>query len=805
MDANVTSNPRPRTNGALAAALLVCLASLLAPALASGLPAPGPVPPLAASGAAVPPRDATLLPHPHAARAEAALALPGDLTYHGGPVLHAPMTYVVFWGWQGNDPYGAAPRLVDFLSGLGGSRYAAVQTQYTDGLGAITNPSSQFGGSWSDDATTPSNMLSTGDVAAEAARAVQHFGYDPDGIYFVATPTGRSTADFAANGGGACAWHSAFFDGTRWVPFVNLPYQVDAFTGCGGNAVNGGPAGWLDGVTINAGHEYAEAVTDPVPVSGWLDAGISGENGDKCAWRTSGVGAMRNVALTTGSFAVQSLWSNADHACIVEASLADLHPSGSWTASVAGAPATLTATLANAGPDPAAHPRLTATLPTGFHVTGLSASHGSCSAAPTLVTCLPGLLSANATATFHITGTPAAGALTSTVTADAAACCDTAPANDVAHAGTTVARIVADLAVTASGATAAVAGQAAAVQFTVTDLGPDAVPDARLQLSVPAATVVTPAQGTCSGGPTTYVCLLGAIASGQSANVTAQLTPARAGSWSLMATSSLGGGADASAADNRVAWRVVSRLPRVDLGVDLAASVPSVLAGSSVTWTATVANGGAEDAPASRLALALPPGTYATATPSQGACSRAASLLTCTFGALARNATASVAIDVTPARAGRALASATASAPGATDTQASNDRSAQAVAVVAPRTDLWMHADTVAASASTPFSVTAHATNNGTDAAPGARVSLTVPVGTAYVSATPSQGTCTRAAAVVTCLTGPLASGATVDVVLVLQPLRAGPSTLVASAAALSPAVDAVLANNALRSPFILA
>jgi serine protease len=67
--------------------------------------------------------------------------------------------------------------------------------------------------------------------------------------------------------------------------------------------------GTLDGVTIVEGHEYAETITDQFPAGGWLDS--SGEeNGDKCAWISSGQGRSQNIALTTGSFAVQSTWAN---------------------------------------------------------------------------------------------------------------------------------------------------------------------------------------------------------------------------------------------------------------------------------------------------------------------------------------------------------------------------------------------------------------------------------------------------------------------------------------------------------------
>ena len=76
------------------------------------------------------------------------------------------------------------------------------------------------------------------------------------------------------------------------------------------NFVNGGSSGYFDGFSIVGGHEYAETITDPYPNSGWLD-GRGAENGDKCAWISSGQGAAANISLGGNNYAVQSLWSNA--------------------------------------------------------------------------------------------------------------------------------------------------------------------------------------------------------------------------------------------------------------------------------------------------------------------------------------------------------------------------------------------------------------------------------------------------------------------------------------------------------------
>jgi serine protease len=95
--------------------------------------------------------------------------------------------------------------------------------------------------------------------------------------------------------------------------FTNLPYIPDAGAGCGQSFVNAGSAGTLDGVTIVEGHEYAETITDQYPAGGWITpSGLyaGDEVGDLCAWIRSGQGAATNLVLSTGSFAVQSVWAN---------------------------------------------------------------------------------------------------------------------------------------------------------------------------------------------------------------------------------------------------------------------------------------------------------------------------------------------------------------------------------------------------------------------------------------------------------------------------------------------------------------
>jgi serine protease len=232
----------------------------------------------------------------------------GPLLYGGGPIQKTPKVYLTYWGWHGSDPAAERAYIERFFGGVGGSGWANIQTQYTGtGQGSITNPTGQLAGTWADDATTPLPVITDQQIADEAVRSEQHFGFSADADYFVLTPSGTGTVGFRAV---YCAWHSATNDGSKVVAFTNLPYQTDAGSSCGQNFVNSGSAGTLDGVSIVGGHEYAEAVTDPQPSSGWVDA-TGQENGDKCAWISSGSGRARNISLSSGQFAVQTLWSNA--------------------------------------------------------------------------------------------------------------------------------------------------------------------------------------------------------------------------------------------------------------------------------------------------------------------------------------------------------------------------------------------------------------------------------------------------------------------------------------------------------------
>ena len=248
-----------------------------------------------------------------------------NLSYHGGnPGVEtgADKVYLVFWGsqWNSNDPSGEAGIEQDFFNHVGGSSWNNSVTQYCEGVAAgtvtcgtsgthATNPAGVLAGVWYDNTSAAPSRPSQSQLAAEAVKAAGNFGNTTASSnttvqYVIATATHNNASGFGTR---YCAWHSSTSSSYGTIAYTNMPYVTDAGAGCGAN-FNG--LGSNAGITIVGGHEFAETETDIFPNGGWLD-GNGAENGDKCAWISSGQGAAADISLGGASYAVQSLWSNA--------------------------------------------------------------------------------------------------------------------------------------------------------------------------------------------------------------------------------------------------------------------------------------------------------------------------------------------------------------------------------------------------------------------------------------------------------------------------------------------------------------
>ena len=156
-------------------------------------------------------------------------SLQNDVIYHGGSagpgaigIQKTPAVYLIYWGTEWASGFTTPDTdgtlyssrtlqnyLNTFMANLGGSPWAAVQTQYCRNVPAgttscagivgadyITNPKHQLKGYWTDPTPVPDDIVTLGlaenlvddPLATEAQRAAGHFGWDPNATYVILTP-----------------------------------------------------------------------------------------------------------------------------------------------------------------------------------------------------------------------------------------------------------------------------------------------------------------------------------------------------------------------------------------------------------------------------------------------------------------------------------------------------------------------------------------------------------------------------------------------------------------------------------------
>jgi hypothetical protein len=291
------------------------------------------------------------------------------LSYGGGVdgigvTSSTPKVYLVFWGTQwgtsstnssgdltfSSDPSSGAPYIQELFKGLGtgGELWSGTMTQYCDGSkvasGATTCPAGAshvgyptggaLAGVWYDNSAAEPSAANGNQLANEAIKAAGHFGNTTAASnryvqYDILSAHGQNPDSYQSNG--FCAWHdyngdSSLTGGAASSPygdiaFTNMPYVMDVGSSCGQGFVNSN--GTLDGYSIVNGHEFAETVTDQNPAGGWTNHQVlstySGqENGDECAWISPGTaGGAADVKTASGSFAMQSTWSNDTKSCAI--------------------------------------------------------------------------------------------------------------------------------------------------------------------------------------------------------------------------------------------------------------------------------------------------------------------------------------------------------------------------------------------------------------------------------------------------------------------------------------------------------
>jgi photosystem II stability/assembly factor-like uncharacterized protein len=222
-------------------------------------------------------------------------------------------------------------------------------------------------------------------------------------------------------------------------------------------------------------------------------------------------------------------------------------------------------------------------------------------------------------------------------------------------------------------------GGAVSATVRVRNHGPFGASAVVLTLQPPSGTTLTTSQPSCPKNGTALVCALGALRAFEQVDVGVTLDAGDAPAQGSLAASAKAHEFDPTGSNDSVS--VPMEIARVaDLRVALTASASAVDNRAPVELTATATNSGPNSAAATVVTIDLGPSlTYQTSTASQGSCSASGQTLTCTLGALAPVASATITVSTVAAGAGTLTPSAHVADAGVFDPAVANDTSAVSV------------------------------------------------------------------------------------------------------------------------------
>ncbi|WP_253839849.1 isopeptide-forming domain-containing fimbrial protein [Actinokineospora globicatena] len=437
---------------------------------------------------------------------------------------------------------------------------------------------------------------------------------------------------------------------------------------------------------------------------------------------------------------------------------------------VAGAAATITTTVANAGPSVATGVTITIPVPAGLLDVVVTAPPGvTCD---TAVTCVVASLAPGASVEVLVTGTVAVDQttpLTSTVTVDS-------DASDPNGAGNTVAlsepvAADADLSMVLDfQADTLTAGAPAVVIAKARNAGPSTAVAVLLALGLPGEfeniTIIAPNGVTCDN---TIACELGPLAPGAEVviEVRGVFSSDVAGDATVV-------GVVESTTNDPVPGNesvIVTQAVSTETDVSITKAGPTqVTAGQQITWTLAVHADGPSDARNVVVVDTLPKGvTPVTADP---ACVLTDRTYRCALGTLAQGGDRALTItaEVDPEFSDQQLDNAASVTTTVTDTDVSNNTSL-AVTQIARIADLsidkTLNPDPIVPGDQAVF--TLDVVNFGYSTATNVVITDPIGPGMTPVSATPTQGTCAIVGQVVTCTPGSIGPDGDVTVTIVVD------------------------------------
>ncbi len=421
-----------------------------------------------------------------------------------------------------------------------------------------------------------------------------------------------------------------------------------------------------------------------------LGASASSQNVLNVAVSSSAVPSVTNTASVSSPTSDPNSGNNTTTDPTTVTTNADLAITKSHTGNFSvGSNGVYTITVTNNGPSTAAGPiTVVDLLPTGLSFVSGTGTGWSCSAIGQTVTCtrasdLTNGSSAAITLTVAVSSS-AIPAVTNGVTVSSPTT-DPNNSNDSASDPTSVGAS-ADLQITKTHSGDFRVGTNGVYTITVTNNGPStasgpiAVTD-----TLPTGLSFVSGTGTgwsCSAIGQNVTCSNpGDLANGSSSTITLTVSPALSAVPAVTNSASVSSGTSDPTPANNSASDPTNVIGQSDLSIAKTDSPDPVTVGSTLTYTLSISNAGPSTANNVVVTDTLPASVaFGSANASQGSCSQASGVITCTVGALGVSASATITVVVTPTQTGTITNSATVAA-NETDTNSANNTATQPTTV----------------------------------------------------------------------------------------------------------------------------
>ncbi len=286
-----------------------------------------------------------------------------DVSYNGGGVLHTVRPYLVFWDPSGRlasspaglllqryltdvaadsneagDTYGVGRQYYDKTGFADAGQTFSTATQAISDTDPYPLPAAP---GCSTDAPTYSSCVTDGQIQNELQQLIADRGLPtgtgspaaPAPVYFVITPPDVNVcnASLGCASSEFCSYHTWFADGQSEVIYAAVPFlpvasnpkacQTDDTTAP--QEPNGDVA---DVIVDDLSHESNEAITDPIPGTGWITS--SGDEaadlcettyaslgGDPLPVAPATYGTLYDQLINGDQYYTQTLWSNGNQNC----------------------------------------------------------------------------------------------------------------------------------------------------------------------------------------------------------------------------------------------------------------------------------------------------------------------------------------------------------------------------------------------------------------------------------------------------------------------------------------------------------